>query len=163
MIRLLTENAQEKEEITEETYDLVRDCAAATLAAEGFGRDFELSLTITDDEGIRRINAETRAIDRPTDVLSFPMLEFDDGGDIIDEELDTDDGYLLLGDVVISAERARAQAEEYGHSLRREIAFLTVHSVLHLLGYDHVDDPEGERIMFAKQEEILDGMGITRQ
>lgn len=163
MIRLLTENEQEKEEITEETYELVRECAAATLASEGFDRDFELSLTITDDEGIRRINAETRAIDRPTDVLSFPMLELDDEGNIIDEELDTDDGCLLLGDIVISAERARAQAEEYGHSLRREIAFLTVHSVLHFLGYDHVDDPEGERIMFAKQEEILNGMGITRQ
>lgn len=162
MIRLLTENEQEKEEITAATYELVRECIAQTLAEEGRGFDCEVSLTITDDEGIRAINAETRGIDRPTDVLSFPMLEFDADGDVIDAELDTDDGFLLLGDIVIDAERTRAQAEEYGHSMRRELAFLTVHSTLHLLGYDHVDDPEGERIMFAKQDKILDKMGITR-
>lgn len=162
MIRLLTENEQEKEEITAATYELVRECIAQTLAEEGRGFDCEVSLTITDDEGIRAINAETRGIDRPTDVLSFPMLEFDADGDVIDAELDTDDGFLLLGDIVIDAERARAQAEEYGHSMRRELAFLTVHSTLHLLGYDHVDDPEGEWIMFAKQDKILDKMGITR-
>ena len=162
MIRLRTENEQEKEEITAATYELVRECIAQTLAEEGRGFDCEVSLTITDDEGIRAINAETRGIDRPTDVLSFPMLEFDADGDVIDAELDTDDGFLLLGDIVIDAERARAQAEESGHSLRRELAFLTVHSTLHLLGYDHVDDPEGERFMFAKQDKILDKMGITR-
>ena len=162
MIRLLTENEQEKEEITAATYELARECIAQTLAEEGRGFDCEVSLTITDDEGIRAINAETRGIDRPTDVLSFPMLEFDADGDVIDAELDTDDGFLLLGDIVIDAERAHAQAEEYGHSMRRELAFLTVHSTLHLLGYDHVDDPEGERIMFAKQDKILDKMGITR-
>ena len=90
------------------------------------------------------------------------MLYFDENGNIIDSDYDTDGGLLLLGDIVISAERAMEQAKEFGHSFRREMAFLTVHSMLHLLGYDHVGDPEGERIMFAKQEEILNLLGISR-
>lgn len=115
-----------------------------------------------DNAAIQELNREQRGIDRPTDVLSFPMLYFDENGDIIDSDYDSDGDLLLLGDIVISAERARQQAEEYGHGFVREMAFLTVHSMLHLLGYDHVDDPEGERIMFAKQEEILSKLGITR-
>lgn len=104
-----------------------------------------------------------RNIDRVTDVLSFPMLYFDENGDIIDSDFDMDGENIMLGDIVISAERAKSQSEEYGHSFRREMAFLTVHSMLHLLGYDHVDNPEGERIMFAKQEDILNLLGITRE
>lgn len=129
---------------------------------EGCDFDAEVGVTITDNEEIRRINSEERGIDAPTDVLSFPMLYFDENGDIIDSEFDSDGKFLLLGDIVISAERARAQAEEYGHSFKREIAFLTVHSMLHLLGYDHVGDPEGERVMFKKQDEILKELGIVR-
>lgn len=129
---------------------------------EGCDFDAEVGVTITDNEEIRRINREERGIDAPTDVLSFPMLYFDENGDIIDSEFDSDGKFLLLGDIVISAERARAQAEEYGHSFKREIAFLTVHSMLHLLGYDHVGDPEGERVMFKKQDEILEELGIVR-
>ena len=87
----------------------------------------------------------------------------DENGDIIDCDYDSDGDLMMLGDIVISAERAAEQAAEYGHSFRREMAFLTVHSMLHLLGYDHVDDPEGERIMFGRQEEILREMGITRE
>ena len=160
MIRLLTENEQEKEELTAEIKSAVEKCISYTLGFEGCEFDAEISLTYVDDERIREINLSERNIDAPTDVLSFPMCEFDENGDIIDADYDGD--YLLLGDIVISAERARKQAEEYGHSFLREIAFLTVHSMLHLLGYDHVDDEEGERVMFEKQETILNNLNITR-
>lgn len=162
MTELLIENEQEKEEITAETEDVIRRCVLRTLEYENCDFDAEVSVTITDNERIRAINSEQRGIDAPTDVLSFPMLYFDENGDIIDSDNDCDGELLLLGDIVISAERARAQSQEYGHSFRREMAFLTVHSMLHLLGYDHVDDPQGERIMFQKQDDILNGLGITR-
>lgn len=127
--------------------------------------DFEaqISVTIVDNEEIREINNEHRGIDKATDVLSFPMLEFDEDGNAIDCDYDLfEDGKVLLGDIVISAERATEQAVEFGHSFKREMAFLTVHSMLHLLGYDHVDDPEGEKIMIKKQKEILEKIGIKR-
>ena len=122
--------------------------------------DAEISFTFTDNEGIREINRDYRDIDRATDVLSFPMLEFDD--EEIDAEFETENGLVVLGDIVISIERANEQANELNHSLRRELAFLTAHSMLHLLGYDHVDDPEGEKIMIEKQDAILNKLGITR-
>ena len=110
-----------------------------------------VSVLICDNDEIKKLNGQFRDIDSPTDVLSFPM--YDEDG-----ELDPDE----LGDIVISLERAAAQAEEFGHSLRREVAFLTAHSMLHLLGYDHVDDKEGEEIMCEKQERVLTSLGITR-
>ena len=119
------------------------------------------SFTFTDNEGIREINREYRGIDRATDVLSFPMLEFND--DIEDAEYETENGLVMLGDIVISIERAREQAEEFGHSLRRELAFLTAHSMLHLLGYDHVDDAIGEKMMIEKQDRALNNLGIKRE
>lgn len=106
-----------------------------------------------DNDAIRTLNREQRQIDRVTDVLSFPMF---------DEDFD-DDEYAILGDIVLSAERAKEQAEEYGHSFQRELAFLTVHSVLHLLGYDHELGKAEESEMFQKQEQILKGMGLTRE
>ena len=109
-----------------------------------------VSVLICDNDEIKKLNGQFRDIDSPTDVLSFPM--YDEDG-----ELDSDE----LGDIVISLERAAAQAEEFGHSLRREVAFLTAHSMLHLFGYDHIDDSEREE-MFEKQEEILAQLGITR-
>ena len=163
MTRIIIENEQEKIEIGAELSSVIESVVQATLDYEECDFDAEVSITIVDNETIREINRENRNIDKPTDVLSFPMLYFDENGDIIDSDYDVDDDCILLGDIVISAERAATQAEEYGHSLRREIAFLTAHSMLHLLGYDHVDDPEGERIMFAKQEEILKILGITRE
>ncbi|MBO5060174.1 MAG: rRNA maturation RNase YbeY [Clostridia bacterium] len=163
MTRIIIENEQEKIEIGAELSSVIESVVQATLDYEECDFDAEVSITIVDNETIREINRENRNIDKPTDVLSFPMLYFDENGDIIDSDYDVDDECILLGDIVISAERAATQAEEYGHSLRREIAFLTAHSMLHLLGYDHVDDPEGERIMFAKQEEILKILGITRE
>lgn len=162
MIHLLIENEQAKEEITAEIKETVRACVEYALKFEECDFDAEISLTFVDDEEIRSINKEMRDIDKATDVLSFPMLEFDENGDIIDCEYDMDGEYLLLGDIVISVERARKQAEEYGHSFKREIAFLTVHSMLHLLGYDHVNSSEEEAVMFKKQEEILSGLGIVR-
>lgn len=164
MTELLSENAQTKTEITDELVNAVKDVCDKVLELEGCDFNAQVSLTFTDDENIRVLNAEHRGIDKPTDVLSFPMLEFDDDGNITDDfyEQDPDSGCILLGDVIISAERAARQAEEYGHSLKREICFLTAHSMLHLLGYDHVDDPEGERIMMSKQEQALTELGITR-
>ena len=121
----------------------------------------EISVTLVDNDTIRSINKEQRDIDRATDVLSFPMLEFDEDG-ISDDEYDMDGELVMLGDIVISMERAREQANEFGHSFLREVAFLTAHSMLHLLGYDHVDDKEGEEIMCEKQERVLTSLGITR-
>lgn len=162
MIRLLTENAQAKEEITAEIEEAVESCVKAALEYENCDFDAEISLTYVDDEQIRELNNSERGIDKATDVLSFPMCNFDENGDIIDADYDFDGDVILLGDIVISAERARAQAESYGHSFLREIAFLTVHSMLHLLGYDHVNSEEEERVMFKKQDEILEIIGITR-
>mgnify|MGYP004504643039 CR=1 FL=1 len=116
-----------------------------------------------DNEEIQRINKEFRNKDAVTDVLSFPMLEFDEDGNAEDCDFDFDGEEAVLGDIVISAERAAEQAKSYGHSFKREIAFLTVHSMLHLLGYDHVTSEEDEKVMFTKQDEILKQLGITRE
>ncbi|MBQ8509142.1 MAG: rRNA maturation RNase YbeY [Clostridia bacterium] len=151
-------NEQDKEPVTTELRTLVKAAIYASLAFEDFRRKAEVSVTFTDNEGIREINREHRDIDSATDVLSFPMLSDEDSG------ADTDIGNqaALLGDIVISLERAREQAAEFGHSYTREVAFLTVHSVLHLLGYDHVDSEEDDRRMRDRQNAILDYMGITR-
>ena len=128
-----------------------------SLKYEGFQEECEISISIVDNEEIHQINKQFRGIDRPTDVLSFPQLTFEEG-EIMDRN---EKGEVVLGDIIISLERAREQAEEYGHSLKREIAFLTAHSMLHLLGYDHME-PEEEKEMFAKQKEILELAGIPR-
>lgn len=140
----------------DEYRELIEYAANGALDFMGFGRDCELSVTLTDDEGIRALNREYRGVDRPTDVLSFPMYAFEDG------DLPPEEGDFTLGDVVISVERAKEQAAKYGHTLRREIAFLTVHSILHLLGWDHETSEEDERKMFAKQDEIMSAIGIGR-
>ncbi len=162
MIQFLMENAQEKEEITEEIKSTVLKCIEKTLEYENCDFDAEVSVTFVDNEEIREINRQERNIDKATDVLSFPMLEFDENGDIINSDFDFDEDFVLLGDIVISAEKAREQAEEYGHSFIREVAFLTVHSMLHLLGYDHINSIEEEKVMFKKQDEILNLLNITR-
>lgn len=162
MIDLIIENEQDKEEWTSELEELVTTVCERALNSEECNFDAQISLTLVDNEAIREINNEQRGIDRATDVLSFPMLEFDENGDCLDADYEMDGDFVILGDIVISMERAREQSIEYGHSFTREIAFLTAHSMLHLLGYDHVDDPEGEKIMFEKQEQILVSLGITR-
>lgn len=151
---VLIKNDQKKIKMTPNLRRLVKRAVLAVLDFEDFGRRAEVSVTFTDNEGIHALNREYRNVDRPTDVLSFPLS---DG-----EDYDTDGDAVLLGDIVISLERAQTQAEEYGHSFEREVAFLTVHSMLHLLGYDHETSPEDERDMFARQDEILISAGMTR-
>jgi len=114
--------------------------------------ELEFSVIIVDNKRIHEINKEYRGIDRPTDVISFALED--------NEEIEFDH-YRVLGDIYISIDKVREQAKEYGHSEKRELAFLTIHGFLHLLGYDHME-PEDEKVMFAKQEEILDGFGIKR-
>lgn len=143
---------------------LLRKVIPAALEAEGVAVPCEVDVLFTDDTGIHEINLEQRGVDRPTDVLSFPMFEWAPGEPPAADtaETDPDTGLLPLGDMVLSVERAGAQAAEYGHSTERELAYLTVHSVLHLLGYDHMDDgPQRER-MRAREEEILGALGIVR-
>ena len=150
------ENDQEKAAITYKLKRLIRMSVEATLAYEEIERDLEVSVTFTDDEGIRRLNRNYRKIDRATDVLSFPLFDFDGDGDAMEEELDD-----MLGDIVLSLERAAAQADEFGHSFEREVAFLTVHSMLHLLGYDHETSEEDELDMRRRQTEIMEMLGLA--
>ncbi len=119
---------------------------------EGISAELEFSVIIVDNERIHEINREYRKIDRPTDVISFALEDSEGIGP---------ENYRILGDIYISIDKVKEQAKEYGHSEKRELAFLTVHGFLHLLGYDHMEKEE-EKIMFAKQEEILNGFGITR-
>jgi probable rRNA maturation factor len=161
MAEIILENSQDKLSVDSKIEETIKQVILKTLDAEDFGFPAEVSVTIVDADEIREINKEMRNIDAVTDVLSFPMLEFDENRNMIADDYDLDGDNLMLGDIVICAERAKEQAEEYGHSFLREMAFLTVHSMLHLLGYDHIDK-EQEREMFARQEEILSLLGITR-
>ena len=123
----------------------------------------EVDVLFTDDEGIHQINLEQREVDRPTDVLSFPMFDLQPGEHPTQEDADPGADLVPLGDMVISLERAKAQGEEYGHGTRREVAYLAVHSVLHLLGYDHMDEGPMKAQMRAREEAILEQLGITRE
>ena len=157
----------------ETDFDLGLDCEAlAKLVAEKVLEmekcpyDAQVNLVLVDNEEINRVNTEFRGIESATDVLSFPMIPFETPADyaVAEEDescfdLDTDE--LLLGDIMISAERAAAQAKEYGHSVKREFCFLVAHSMLHLLGYDHMV-PEEAKVMEAKQAKALEELGISR-
>ena len=147
----------------EEYADLLRQVIPAALEAEGVDVPCEVDVLFTDDEGIHQINLEQRQVDRPTDVLSFPMFDLRPGEHPTQEDADPGDNLVPLGDMVISLERAKAQGEEFGHGTRREVAYLAVHSVLHLLGYDHVDEGPQKRQMRAREEAILAGLGLTRE
>ncbi|MBO5733666.1 MAG: rRNA maturation RNase YbeY [Clostridia bacterium] len=162
MLNLIWENEQDKIEITDELFDKIKLSIEKALEYEEFTDDCEISLTFVDNDAIREINSNARGKESATDVLSFPMLETDEDGTLIIYDEDIVDGRVLLGDIVISAQRAQEQAEEFGHSLVREMCFLAVHSVLHLLGYDHERSAEEEKIQFEKQDEILNILGITR-
>ncbi len=162
MLELVWENQQDKIKITDELFDKIKLSIEKALEYEDFTDDCEISLTFVDNEQIRELNSVNRGKDSATDVLSFPLLEQEDEGTLIIYDEDIVDGRVLLGDIVISAERAKEQSEEYGHSLVREMCFLAVHSVLHLLGYDHERSEQEEKIQFEKQEEILTLLGITR-
>ncbi len=155
MIYVQFSDEQDKLTLDFDAEKLAEDCTREALIEEEIEDDAEVSLTFTDNAEIRRLNKQFRDIDRETDVLSFPMS--DEDGFEVNPETDA----LLLGDIVISLEKAKAQSEEYGHSMKREVAFLIAHSLFHLLGYDHMT-PDEEKEMFAKQEKVLQRLGITR-
>lgn len=148
--------------------EIAREVAEAVLREEGCPYETSVNLLLTDNEGIREYNRKYREIDRETDVLSFPNLDFTEPGnfDRVQKNradyFDPDTGELLLGDIILSLEKVQEQAQSYGHSIKREFSFLVAHSMLHLCGYDHMED--GDRIvMEEKQESILRGLGITRE
>lgn len=143
---------------------LIRKAVRAALKVEQVTVPCQVTVRITGDEEIHRLNLEHRNVDRPTDVLSFPMIALKPGEFHVDEsDLDPETGRLYLGDMVISIDRARAQAREYGHSLARETAYLSVHSILHLLGYDHDEDIEEKRRMRAREERVMQRLGLRRK
>nr|WP_317357765.1 rRNA maturation RNase YbeY [uncultured Tyzzerella sp.] len=140
--------------IDEETFNLMKNCMKESLKLENFTEDIEISLSIVNNDEIRKINNLHRNIDKETDVLSFPLL--DDFNNINNMVCP-----IPIGDIIISIDKAISQANDYGHSLKRELCFLTVHSMLHLLGYDHMTEEE-EKVMFEKQEIILNKLNIRR-
>ena len=141
----------------------IRKVIRAALAAEGMELPCEVDVLLTNDAHIHQINLEMRQVDRPTDVLSFPEFELQPGELPAEEDADPGTGLIPLGDMVISMEHVAAQAKEYGHSNRRELAYLVTHSVLHLLGYDHLDEGPMKAQMREREEAILAELGITRE
>lgn len=139
-------------------------CITAALDAQGVDVPCEINVLVTDDKGIHAINRTMRQVDRPTDVLSFPMFQFVPGEfpKNAQDYVDPQTGLLPLGDMAISLERARDQAKRFGNSLKREVGYLTIHSILHLLGYDHLDEGEMKRQMRTREELIAAQLGLTR-
>ena len=160
----------EKETDTDFSFDeeaLAKEVTDYAIEHEGFPFEAEINLTLTDNDGIHAINKEYRDIDAPTDVLSFPMLSYESAGDFskleddYDDNFNPDTGEIMLGDIIISVDKVKEQAKSYGHSEKREYAFLILHSMLHLFGYDDMT-PEEDAIMEGKQTEILNEMNILR-
>ena len=156
-MKIYVDYSDEQDKITLDfsAEELIENCAREALVEEQIEDDAEVSVTFVDNEKIRELNKAHRNIDRETDVLSFPL------GDENGFEVNCDNDAILLGDIVISLEKAVSQSSEYGHSIKREVAFLITHSLFHLLGYDH-ETPEEEKEMFEKQEKVLQKLGITR-
>lgn len=157
-LKIYFENDQKLVNIHYKLKMLIRRAILETLEYEGMNNDVEVSVTFTSDEGIRELNNRFRKKDAPTDVLSFPLFDYEGESD----EPPIDELANNLGDIVISLERAMAQANEYGHSFEREVAFLTAHSMLHLLGYDHETSSLDQQIMHEKEESVLEKLGISR-
>jgi len=153
-VSVLVNNLQKKVAVDESLVDLLSEAVQAVLKDEGYREDAEVSLVFVDDDYIQELNNNYRGVDSPTDVLSFAMLE--------GESLPEEEEEVILGDVIISLETAERQAREYGHSFQREVAYLTLHGVLHLLGYDHQEE-EDRRRMREREEEILAGLELSRQ
>jgi len=147
--------------------DIIHDIIPAALDYEGCPYEAEINVILTDNASIQEINRDYRQIDAPTDVLSFPMIEYEKESDFshvedsVEDYFNPETGELILGDIIISVEKVIEQAEKYGHSRERELAFLLAHSMLHLCGYDHMEDGERE-VMEQKQREILAGKGYHR-
>ena len=156
-MKIYFENEQDKHVVTYKLKMLLRRAMEETLDYEQYGNPCEISVTFTDNEGIHELNRKFRGIDRPTDVLSFPLFDYE--GET--EEPPVDELKGMLGDIVLSLEQAMRQAEEYGHSFERETAFLTVHSMLHLLGYDHETSEADEQDMRRRQGEIMERLGLS--
>ena len=150
------DNMQEKYPINFRLKHLIRKTVKAALRYENFAYQTEVSVTFTDNSGIRELNRDHRNLDKETDVLSFPLYDFRGGEEVLPGEPAT------IGDIVLSLEKAAAQAEEFGHSFRREVAFLTAHSVLHLLGYDHELSEADDEDMRRRQREILESIHLTK-
>lgn len=165
---IYVDNRQDKIDINEEQIEELKNTILFALKEEEVEVDCEVSLLFVDNEEIREINNDNRGIDRETDVLSFPMLEFEKDKvfkecykDVEFDETFLDGEELVLGDIVLSLEKALEQSKEYNHSFQREACYLVVHSVLHLLGYDHMEDEEKKR-MRKREEEILNKLNIKR-
>ncbi|GAA0084560.1 rRNA maturation RNase YbeY [Clostridium sp. MB05] len=165
---LYTENRQDKLEVTEDFIEKITSVCDFALKEEGVNCQYQISLLFVDNEEIKEINNETRNINRETDVLSFPMLDFNEGKVFSDMYInyDFDETYkdgdeLVLGDMVLSLEKALEQSKEYRHSYEREVSYLVVHSILHLLGYDHMDEDDKKK-MREREEEILNKLEIRR-
>ena len=156
-LRIYFDNHQDKLLLTYRLKMLVREAIEATLDYEQYGNPCEVSVTFVDNEEIRDLNKKFRGIDKATDVLSFPLFDYEGES----EEPPVDEMLGMLGDIVLSLEQADVQAKEYGHSFEREVAFLTVHSMLHLLGYDHETGEEDEADMRRRQSAVMDLMGLS--
>ena len=162
-MKLTIYNRQKSREISKDIQKLIEKAVKLCVKKEGFPYPCEASVTLTDNESIKELNREHRDIDEPTDVLSFPLIEYvHDEPQIQPGDIDPDSGQVFLGDIIISVEKAFEQAQSYGHSIERELAFLAVHGILHLLGYDHETENE-EKHMFSLQEDILNEMGLFRK
>ena len=156
-VMIYFENGQSEMAVTYKLKMLLRRAVEETLRYESYQNDVEVSITLTDDAGIHELNQRFRGVDAPTDVLSFPLIDYEDdcGEPLIDEIANS------LGDIVLNLQRAKTQAEEFGHSFEREAAFLTVHSMLHLLGYDHELSEGDDADMRRRQREIMGRMGLA--
>ena len=158
-LKIYFSNEQNKIKISFKIQRLIKKAISEALTQESFSYPAEVSVSFVDNEAIHKLNLEYREKDKPTDVLSFPMWEKEE----LSDGSALDGHAVTLGDIIISAEKASSQAEEYGHSIEREICFLSVHSVLHLLGYDHETSEEDEIYMKTKQEDVLVKIGLPRK
>jgi len=162
-MKLTVYNQQKAHEISKDIRKLIEKAVKLCVKKEGFPYPCEASVTLTDNENIKELNLEHRGIDKATDVLSFPIIEYVNGEPQIQPgDIDPDSGRIFLGDIIISVEKAFEQAGNFGHSVERELAFLAVHGALHLLGYDHETETDEKR-MFTLQEDILNEMGLIRK
>ncbi len=159
-VDIYSQNEQDKIPVCAQLETMIEDVIKETLKSENFASDCMVSVTLTDNENIREINNEQRNIDSATDVLSFPVLEFENG-ELVENVGDVFEDRLILGDIVVSLERAKQQCEEFGHSFEREVGYLVCHSVLHLLGYDHEDEAE-RAVMREKEENVMSKMMLSR-
>jgi len=162
MTRVIIDNMQACVKVTQAMKSLLKKAVEYSLEHENFNADSEVSILLVDNAKIQEYNREYRGKDKPTDVLYFPMIDVVDGKlEPGEADYDMEEEVLLLGDIVISMEMVKAQAEEYGHSFERELAFLVTHGMFHLLGYDH-DSEEKEKTMIGKQEAVLERLGLKR-